>query len=951
MSAPNFPKMEEEVLDFWKKEKIFEKTLAKDSSKGNFIFFEGPPTANGKPGLHHVEARVFKDIICRYKTMRGYFVGRKAGWDTHGLPVELQIEKELKFSGKPDIEKYGIKEFNEKCKESVWRNKEEFEKMTERIAYWLDLENPYITYENNYIESLWWILKQIWNKGLLYEGHKIVPQCPRCGTALSSHEVALGYKNIEEVSVYIKFKVTKHNLKLAEDFPLYILSWTTTPWTLPGNVALAVGENIDYVLIKKGKEYFILAKVLAEKVLEENYEIEKEIKGADLRGIEYEPLFPGSLDPGDKKAWYVATADFVSTEDGTGVVHTAVMYGEDDYNLGKKISLPEVHTVDENGMFLPSVKKWAGKFVKNVEKEISEDLRSRDLLLKTMPYAHDYPFCWRCGTPLLYYAKKSWFIKMTDPKIKEKLIAGNQTINWVPEYIKDGRFGDWLREVKDWALTRERYWGTPFPVWRCECGELQAIESVAELEKLSGKNLKNLDLHRPFIDEITFPCPKCNKEMKRSPEVLDCWFDSGAMPFAQWHYPFENKEKIDKGETFPADFISEAIDQTRGWFYTLLAVSTLLEKEVPYKNVICLGHLRDAKGEKMSKSKGNVVDLWEVIGKYGADAVRWFFFTINQPGDSKNFNPLELEIILKKFFLILFNVLSFYKLYEKETDFNPQNPSHILDKWIMAKLNILIKKTTEKLDTYDVIGAARGLEEFNNDLSTWYVRRSRDRFKEDSADKNAALATLNFVLKTFARLSAPFIPFVAEKINEELGKEKISIHLEDWPGCDENLIDQKILDQMEVAKKIVEAGLAARALAGIKIRQPLTSYTTPLNKDLDENYIEIIKDELNILELKFGEESLDKEITEELKEQGLVREIVRLVNSLRKEAGLTISNRIIIYYETENDAVKMVFQNYGEKIMKDTLSNEIKLGRSEVSFEKENNLEGGLWLGINIDNR
>ncbi|HLD30658.1 MAG TPA: isoleucine--tRNA ligase [Patescibacteria group bacterium] len=946
MPAPNFPKMEEEILDFWKKEKIFEKTLAKKSPKGSFIFFEGPPTANGKPGLHHVEARVFKDIICRYKTMQGYFVGRKAGWDTHGLPVELQVEKELKFSGKPDIEKYGIKEFNEKCKESVWRNKEEFEKMTERIAYWVDMENPYITYDNTYIESLWWILKQIWDKGLLYEGYKILPQCPRCGTALSSHEVALGYKNVEEMSVYIKFKVTKHYLELSEDLPLYVLSWTTTPWTLPGNVALAVGENIDYVLIKKGKEYFIIAKALAEKVVEEEYSIEKEMKGKDLIGIEYEPLFPGSLDPGDKKAWYITSADFVSTEDGTGVVHTAVMYGEDDFNLGKKIGLPEVHTVDENGLFLPSVKRWAGKFVKNVEKEISEDLRSRDLLYKTMPYAHDYPFCWRCSTPLLYYAKKSWFIKMSDPEIKEKLIQGNQTINWVPEYIRDGRFGDWLREVKDWAITRERYWGTPLPIWKCGCGEIVAVESIAELEKLSGKNLKEMDLHRPFIDEITLPCKNCGGEMRRSPEVLDCWFDSGAMPFAQWHYPFENKEKIDDKKEFPADFISEAIDQTRGWFYTLLAVSTLLGREVPYKNVICLGHLRDTKGEKMSKSKGNIVDPWEVIGKYGSDAVRWFFFTINQPGDPKNFSPLELEIILKKFFLVLFNILSFYKLYEGKTDSNPKNPSHVLDKWIMAKLNLLIKETSEKLDAYDVIGAARGLEEFNNDLSTWYVRRSRDRFKEIGEDKDVATATLRFVLKTFGRLSAPFIPFVAEKINEELGKENISIHLDDWPELEPDLIDEKVLERMEVAKKIVEAGLAARASAGIKIRQPLASYTNPLAENLGEEYVELIKDELNISELKSGEENLDEKITEELKEQGLVREIVRLVNSLRKEAGLTISDRIVIYFETKNDAVLQAFQNNEEKITKDTLSNKIKFGRSEVSFQKENNVEGSLWLGI-----
>ena len=941
----NFPKMEEEILKFWKDNKIFEKTLAKKSPKGNFVFFEGPPTANGKPGLHHIEARAFKDIVCRYKTMQGFFVGRKAGWDTHGLPVELQVEKELKISGKPEIEKYGIEKFNKKCKESVWHYKEEWEKITERIAFWLDLEHPYVTYENDYIESIWWILKQVWNKGLFYEANKIVPQCPRCGTALSSHEVAQGYKNIEETSVYIKFLVKNHKLGLKEKLPVYILSWTTTPWTLPGNVALAVGENIDYAIVKQNNEYLILAKSLTDKSLEEKFEIVAEMKGSDLVGLEYEPLFPGYLDSGDKRAWYVTTADFVSTDEGTGVVHTAVMYGEDDFNLGKKIGLPEVHTVDENGLFLPSVKKWAGKFVKKVEPEIIEDLKERGLLYRTIPYSHDYPFCWRCGTPLLYYAKLSWFIKMSDPQVKKNLLKNNETINWTPDYIRDGRFGEWLREVKDWALSRERYWGTPLPIWRCKCGEVKVIESVAELEKLSGKNLKDLDLHRPYVDEITFKCEKCGEEARRIPEVLDVWFDSGSMPFAQWHYPFENKEKIDKGEQFPGDFISEAIDQTRGWFYTLLAISTLLDRGAPYKNVICLGHLRDAKGEKMSKSKGNIVDPWDVINKYGSDAVRWFFYTINQPGDPKNFDVLEVDGVLKKFFLILWNVLSFYKLYATENKNSvPKKPSHVLDKWILAKLNLLAKNTTKKLDEYDVVGAARGLQDFSNELSTWYLRRSRDRFKSEGEEKNEALATLRLVLATLGKMLAPFAPFVSEKMYQELAEKNLSVHLEDWPQADEKLIDQKIINQMDLAKKIVEAGLAARAAAGIKIRQPLASYSTALTKTLDSEYAGLVKEELNVLDLKFGEDKLDTKLTDELKAQGLVREIVRTVNALRKDAGLSIGDRVTLNFETADPSTEKVMRDFEDKIKKETLSDKIEKGKTETPHQKE--IEGGLWIGI-----
>ena len=986
MAIINFPKMEEEILKFWQDNKIFEKTLAKKSPKGNFVFFEGPPTANGKPGLHHIEARAFKDIICRYKTMQGYFVGRKAGWDTHGLPVELQIEKELKISGKPEIEKYGIEAFNKKCKESVWHYKEEWEKMTERIAFWLDLKHPYITYENYYIESLWWILKQIWDKGLLYEGHKVVPQCPRCGTALSSHEVALGYKETVDQSVYVKFEILdSEKIKFPEN--TYFLVWTTTPWTLPGNMGLAVGKDITYVQINVGKENYILSKNAAEQLFDNNLVAEaKEYKGEQFEGCKYYTLFddeadkelfeylqthihdpkPSILQSESKvyNVFQVHVAKFVSDAEGTGIVHIAPMYGEDDFEFGWRHGLPLFHTVDENGKFL--VSPWKNKFVKDpkVEEEVVDFLDKNNLLFyrngrPTFSYEHDYPFCWRCGTPLLYYAKRSWFIKMSDAKIKENLIKNNQEINWVPEYIKEGRFGEWLREVKDWALSRERYWGTPLPIWRCkgklkvkgeklkvDCDNTLVVGSIEELEKLSGKDLKNLDLHRPFVDEVTFKCKKCGGQMRRVPEVLDCWFDSGSMPFAQWHYPFENKKKIDKGEQFPADYISEAIDQTRGWFYTLLAVSTLLDQGAPYKNVICLGHLRDAKGEKMSKSKGNIVDPWDVINRYGSDAARWYFYTINQPGDPKNFNLADVDAVLKKFFLILFNVLSFYKLYTKEKPGKTKSPSHILDKWILAKLNLLIKITTGKLNNYDVVGAARDIAEFVNELSTWYVRRSRERFKEEGEDKEAAIYILYFILYTLAKLIAPFTPFNAEKIYQELDGKKESVHLEDWPEVDKKLIDEKIINQMNVARKIVEAGLAARATAGIKIRQPLASYSTSLVKKLESEYIEIIKDELNVLELKFGEDKLDMEITDELKAQGAVREIVRSTNALRKEAGLTITDHITLHYETENPFLENVFKNFEEKIKKETLSGEVRKGRAESAHQKEIDINGGLWLGI-----
>jgi len=915
----NIPEIEKKILEFWKENKIFEKSLAKplDKAQGNdFVFYEGPPTANGKPGIHHVLARVFKDLIPRYKTMQGYYVGRKAGWDTHGLPVELEVEKLLGLKNKKDIENYGIEKFNQKCKESAWKYKEEWERMTERIGYWVDMEHPYITYENNYIESLWWIIKQIHERKLLYKGYKVVPQCPRCGTALSSHEVAQGYQNIEEESVYVKFKV-----KGKDDE--YILAWTTTPWTLPGNIALAVGKEIKYAKISQGNEIYYLAKDLLNKI-DGKYKIIGEIKGEKLVGIEYEPLFNSVIKDNEKNAqnaFKIYPADFVSTEDGTGIVHTAVMYGQDDYELGEKIGLPKVHTVNIDGIFNELVPQWKGKFVKDVEKEIVEDLRKRNILYKTEKYKHDYPFCWRCDSPLIYYARDSWYFEMS--KLRDDLIKNNERINWIPGHIKEGRFGEWLREIKDWAISRERYWGTPIPVWVCEkCRKIRVIGSRKEL----GVDEK-FDLHRPYIDEIKLKCD-CGGEMKRTPEVMDCWFDSGSMPFAQFHYPFENKNLIDKDERYPADFICEAIDQTRGWFYTLLAISTLLDKGTPYKNVICLGHILDKNGQKMSKHIGNIIDPWEMIEKYGADVVRWHFYTINQPGETKRFDEQALKESSKMFNTLL-NVLTFYKMFssDKIKDLTKKDIENVLDKWIISKLNFLINEITEHLDKYSITIAARHIEEFINDLSVWYIRRSRDRFKD--GDKNA-MKVLGFTLINLTKLIAPFIPFTAEHIYKELSGEKESVHLEDWPKVEKKLIDEKLEEKIKQVREICSLALQKRAEVGIKIRQPLNKLQIP-NYKLQDELIDLIKDEVNIKEvatdLKEGV-ILDTTITKELKEEGFVRDFVRSIQVLRKEVGLTPKDRIRVYYGLSSVALakegKEIISKYTEQIKKQVIAEKIE---------------------------
>ncbi len=969
--ANAFVEQEETILDFWEKADIFGKSLRKDSPAGNFVFFEGPPTANGMPGIHHVLARSFKDVLPRFKTMNGFHVARKAGWDTHGLPVELQVEKQLGISGKPDIEKYGIKEFNEKCQESVWVYLDEWQKLTRRIAFWVDMESPYITYDNSYIESLWWILKEADKKELIYKGHKVVPHCPRCGTALSTHEVAQGYKLTKDNSVYIKFKVTKDNYHVsAGDF---ILAWTTTPWTLPGNVALAVGKEIDYVIAETETGNYILAKARLESVLADTpYKIIKELKGADLIDLEYEPLFEIPLIREDeaktgKKAYRVVPANFVTTTDGTGVVHTAVMYGEDDYNLGEEVGLPKVHTVDEAGHFLSDLAPYGleGKFVKSAttEKIILDYLKEKGTLYKEEIYEHDYPFCWRCDTPLLYYAKDSWFIEMS--KLKDELIAGNETINWIPEHIKEGRFGDWLNNVKDWAISRERYWGTPLPIWECEnCATHKVIGSLEELGELSGKKTTlESNIHRPEIDTYEFTCAACGGKMKRVKEVMDCWFDSGAMPYAQHHYPFENVELIDKNEEYPADYICEAIDQTRGWFYTLLAISTLLGKGAPYKNVICLGHINDKLGKKMSKSKGNIINPWDVISQYGVDAVRQHMFTINQPGEGKRYDVDDVKDVFRKNIMLLWNVYKFYEMYAVDIKGEAKKPEteNVLDLWILAKLSVLVSSITKELNIYHVYEAARQIPEFIDELSTWYLRRSRDRFKSDGLeDKQKALETTHYVLTELSKVMAPFMPFISENLWQKVSgydytNDNKSVHLEAWPVLDET-DNTKLLEDMNVIRKIVELGLAKRDEAGIKIRQMLSKVTVKVKTVIAPEYIDLIKDELNLVSVEFISSSedqieveLDTVITPELKEEGLKRELIRFINMLRKDGNLNINDETCVYLAGASEELKNVLTKKQSDIMKDTLSIELNFVETlpEVLVSKEVKIdEAKLMLGL-----
>lgn len=1148
MAVPNFSELENKLLAEWTAKDIFRKTLSKEAPQGDFVFFEGPPTANGMPHMGHVETRAFKDVILRYKTMRGYHVERKAGWDTQGLPVELEIEKKLGISGKKEIEAYGIAKFNAEAKASVWKYKELWEKMSARVGFWLDTKDPYITYSNDYIETLWWIFKQAWDQELLKQDYKVVPYCPRCGTALSSHEVAQGYQLVKDTSVFVKFE-------LIDEPGTYVLAWTTTPWTLPGNVALAVDEKFDYVRVKTASgDQLILAKALIEKLEEGDREIVATMKGKELVGKSYKPLFD-FLDLGKesgKKAYFITGADFVTTEDGTGVVHTAVMYGEDDFQLGHKLDLPKVHTVDLQGKFNELVKPWAGWKVKDSDpavegkttKTILAYLTEHNKLYKTEKYEHDYPFCWRCKHPLLYYAKTSWFILMS--KLREQLIANNEKINWYPNHIKEGRFGEWLREVKDWAISRERYWGTPLPIWQCgnpeckhqEClgsykdlldrmparnryifvrhgeatinpgkvlnttrdrldvspltplGKKQSEQAAKEIAKLKpdliitsqfrraketaeviaektglklvedarvneyligplyeektiaefhdqwGDRVKRIneapeggetwlelrarlfnflheidaqhegktivvvthadpiyvlewamslqhertipdmpypkngdpmefkfpaklfaadgsfDPHRPYIDDVSYPCTECKAgSMKRIPEVADTWFDSGSMPFAQWHYPFENKERIDKGTSYPAGYISEAIDQTRGWFYTLLAVGTLLQKdkvvkEPPFKNVVVLGHIRDKEGKKLSKSLGNYIDPMDLIEQKSADAVRFYLFTMNQPGEPKNFDPAGVDEVIKKTFLILMNVVSFWQLTKTETSADPDQSIHPLDRWIHSLLNQLVDDVTKRLDAYDITGAGRAISAFVTDLSTWYVRRSRDRMK--GAEAPMASAVLRHVLLKLSRLMAPFTPFLADHVYQTLGGEADSVHLAEWPNVGK--IDEQLLADMTAARGIVEEGHSLRAAAKLKVRQPLQQVVTTLQlrPDLDE----IVQDELNVKEVHAGADlpkgtdwaigvnvALDTTITDELKEEGQYRDLVREFNALRKSAKLQPSDQIRAYCQPNTTAAQVI-ERFGQEFLREVKATSVTPSTDGAEYTADIQLGG-----------
>jgi len=1144
MAIPKFPELEENILKQWDEKDIFNKSLNKPAPEGNFIFFEGPPGANGKPGIHHLISRDFKDIITRYKTMRGYRVERKAGWDTHGLPVELEVEKQLGFKSKRDIEEYGVSAFNRKCREVAWKYKSIWDDFTERAGYWLDLDHPYITYEPDYIESLWWIVKKIDDRKLLYEGNKVVPHCPRCGTTLASHELAQGYEDVDDVSVYVRFKI-KDDLMNGAGF----LVWTTTPWTLPANVALAVGESIPYSEIELALGERLILATARLSAIEGEYKVLREMPGKDLVGMEYEP--PYSFVEYDGPVHHVFAADFVSTEDGTGIVHIAPMYGVDDFNLGLANKLPQKHLVNTAGEFVPEVKPWAGMFVKKADPLIVEDLAANGKLYKKETVRHTYPFCWRCKTPLIYYAKPSWFFKTSD--LGEAMIKANEEIHWEPEHLKEGRFGEWLKGIKDWAISRERYWATPLPVWKCANDHKTVVGSLNDLEEkrltkparlllmrhgeaesnvseivssgpeghrvhltekgkemaeaaakklgkekisaiysspytrtqetagivavalglpvitderikesefgqMNGKSPKEfykafpspidrwtnapaggenfsqlrkrmmdfvreisakhagetvlvvshgdplyvldctlnrvpdselkdrrypvfaqpveaflpnwpfnedgeLDPHRPYIDEIVIKCDECKGEMKRVRDVMDVWFDSGSMPFAQWHYPFENKERIDKGLSYPADYISEGIDQTRGWFYTLLAVNTLLGyKHPPYKNVISMNHILDAKGFKMSKSKGNVVVPEDMFNKYGADAVRFYFFSVNQPGDYKRFDEKDIDSVVKKVFLILWNTMEFWKLSRQTTNDErlTTNPEHVLDKWLKSRVNQLTKIVTVELDAYHPTDAARAVMDFVNELSTWYVRRSRDRIRA-----GASVEPLREALMTVTKLLAPMVPFVAEAMYAELNGEGESVHLVDWPSYNEKEIDAELIDEMAAVRKIVVLGHALRDEAEVKLRQPLSEVEIEKAalKNID-NLLPLVAEELNVKLVKSVDHiderggwiiksangitvALRTEITAELKREGMMREIMRQINDLRKETKLTPADRIILFMDTDDIEFKSILTTEKEHLAVSARADEVIMDRGAAEFSRVLDLDGRkLWIGL-----
>ena len=1000
-----FVGMEKEIANLWTARNVIKKNFDMNQDGEYFTFYDGPPTANGKPHIGHILTRVMKDIIPRYKVMKGYKVIRKAGWDTHGLPVELEIENKLGISGKEQIEEYGVEKFVKECKESVFTYVSMWEKMTEQIGYWVDMENPYVTYHNPYIESVWWALKQMWDKGLLYEGHKVMPYCPRCGTALSSHEVAQGYKDVKDLTAIAKFKVADEENK-------YILAWTTTPWTLPSNLALCINKAYTYIEAKVNDDILILAKDLAPKVLGEDFETVREFQGAELLGTKYEQLMPFGKVEG--KAFEVIHGDYVTLSDGTGVVHIAPAYGEDDSLVAKANGITFINLVDKAGKFVEEVTPWAGKFVKKCDESICKWLEENNKLFKAEKHLHSYPHCWRCDTPLLYYPKESWFVAMTT--LRDKLIENNNKINWYPDNIRTGRFGKFLENVIDWGISRDRYWGTPLPIWQCECGHKECIGSIEELKNKGINVPEDIELHKPYIDEVHLNCPECGKEMERVKEVIDCWFDSGSMPFAQLHYPFENKELFE--QNYPAQFISEAVDQTRGWFYTLLAISTAVFDRNPFENCIVLGHVLDKKGLKMSKSKGNVVDPFEVLASEGADATRWHFYTASAPWLPTRFSTDDVSEAGRKFLSTLWNVYSFYVLYADLDKFNPTEyadfvSDNVMDKWIMSKLNTLVKDVDAKLNSYDITNAALAIEDFTDELSNWYVRRNRARYWSETLtdDKIGAYVTLYRVLTTLVKVSAPFVPFITEEIYQNLvvnldPKAEESVHLCLWPEVNEKAIDKNLEAEMDLAYKIVKLGRSARNGANIKNRQPLSKMLVSTDS-LPVYYGDIIIDELNIKAVEFGADLsthvnfeikpnlpvlgraygkmipqirkeigarnqmelaqtiqnggvvtinvdgteielnkenllvtmqglegyafagegsigvvLDTHISDELREEGHVREMISKIQNMRKESGFQVADKIKLYV-SDNEMLMDVIKKFAETIKRDTLTEEI----------------------------
>lgn len=973
-----FVQEEEKVLNFWQKNDIFQKSLNRRQGAKPFVFYEGPPTANGQPGIHHVLARSFKDLVCRYKTMRGFLVERKAGWDTHGLPVELEVEKKLKFKNKSDIKNYGIEKFNEKAKASVWHYKKEWEALTRRMGFWIDMKHPYVTFSPNYIESVWWLLKQAAKRNLIAETNKVFPYCPRCGTPLSSHEVALGYKTVSDPSLYLKFEIPRpqslilHQLKEKNsNSKVYLLVWTTTPWTLPANVAIAVHPDLKYKIWLVNNDILIS---FGPPPAKKGVTIKKigEIIGKDLAGEEYQPLYryPSSLLPKGKIIYKVVLADFISLKEGTGLVHIAPAFGEDDHRLGEKMNLSFIQNVGENGCFLedpPGLKGIKGKFFKEADPLIFADLEKRGLLYKgdLQGTVHDYPFCWRCGTPLLYYTQKAWVIKMSG--LRNALLKNNSKINWVPSHIKNGRFGQWLKEVRDWTISRKRYWGTPLPIWKCsQCGHYEVIGSLEELKEkaidpslVPPRNEKGeVDLHRPYIDKIKIKCPRCGGEMSRVEEVLDCWFDSGSMPYAQWHWPFAQTvnrklpvKDLIKMIPFPADFICEAVDQTRGWFYTLLAISTVLGIGPAYKNVISLGLILDDKGEKMSKSRGNIVSPPDIIKEFGVDSLRWYFYTMNAAGEEKRFSRKDLLSSQRHFLNTLWNVLHFYKTYafKKESKYSSLS---LLDQWILAQLEETKEKVTYFLDKYSIQMAGRTLDDFVDNLSRWYLRRARKIFqkKEDEEQWKTSSLVLRNVIRELSLLLAPFCPFFSEMLWREVKKKNdpSSVHLMDWPVLNKKYHQENLLQTMAEIREIAAQALRLRQEKKVKVRQPLAQLKIKM-KDIKikrkRELLALLKEEINVKKIVFSphlstEVELDFKLTPRLREEGTIRELVRRIQGKRKDQMLVPKDRINIVIEVPSSKLQLVLRRWEDLIKKETGAKELKIQVNSEELKKGINING-----------